>query len=103
MGFIQNYSQLAKTPERKIVLDLIEAAFTSIQPDHVLKNHFTLSMNTLTIQNQTFDLSSFNRIFLVGIGKGSAGISKIIEEKLGERLIDGYVIDTVKQEFSKIQ
>lgn len=102
MGFIQNFSLLAKTPERKIVLDLIEAALSSIQPDHVLKNHFTLSDNILTIQEQTFNLPSFNRIFLLGFGKGSAGISKIIENNLKELLTNGYVIDTTVQRFSKI-
>lgn len=103
MGYIKNYGQLATTPERKVVLDLIEAAFASIQPEEVMKKNFTLEGNTLNLNGQTFDLSQFERTFLLGFGKGSAGISKIIEEKLGDRLTDGYVIDTVPSEFKKVQ
>jgi len=91
MGFIQNYSELATTPERKIVLDLIETAISSIQPEKVLEN-FTLE-----------DLDRYERVFLIGFGKGSAKVSSIIEEKLGEKLTEGYVIDVTSEQFKKIQ
>ena len=91
MGFIKNYNELATTPERKIVLDLIETAISSIQPEKVLEN-FTLE-----------DLDRYERVFLIGFGKGSAKVSSIIEEKLGEKLTEGYVIDVTSEQFKKIQ
>lgn len=102
MGFIKNTDQLGKTPERKFVLELMEAAFTSIQPSHVMEHNFRIEGTTLTISDQTFDLSSFNRVFLIGFGKGSAGISKIIEEQLGDKLTEGHVIDTNPETFTKV-
>ncbi|MFI5265348.1 MAG: glycerate kinase [Candidatus Levyibacteriota bacterium] len=102
MAFVKNSDTLATSPQRKIVLDLVEAAFTSIQPDHVMEHNFKIEGNILAISNQTFDLSQFNQVFLIGFGKGSAGISKIIETKLGDKLTEGYVIDTNEETFSKI-
>lgn len=100
---IKNYQQLAITPERKIVLDLIETALSSVQPTTAIQNNFKLVGNTLTIHDKTFDLSLYERIYLLGFGKGSAGISHIVEQTLGDRLTEGYVIDTVPAEFKKIQ
>lgn len=93
MPFLKNFDQLAKTPQRKIVLELVESALESIQPENVMSKNFVIEGNSLKIVHQDFDLSSFNRIVLIGFGKGSAGISKIIEEKLGDKLTEGYVID----------
>ncbi|MEK7186210.1 MAG: DUF4147 domain-containing protein [Patescibacteria group bacterium] len=101
--FIKNFDQLATTPQRKIVLQLIEEAYSSIQSENVINNSIQIDRNILKIKEQTFDLSSFNRILLIGFGKGSARISKLIEEKLGDLLTDGYVIDTNPEDFKKIQ
>lgn len=89
--FIQNYSELGTTPQRKIVLDLIEAAISAIQPEKVLEN--------FSIEN----IEQYENVYLIGFGKGSARISKIIEQKLGEKLTEGYVIDVTSEQFTKIQ
>jgi len=113
--FTKNFEKLAITPQRKIVLQLIEEALTSIQSENVINSSVRVENNKLTIMDKIFDLSNFNRIFLIGFGKGSAKNSKLIEEKLGEKLTEGYVIDlprptnervetgTNPEEFKKIQ
>lgn len=102
-GYIKNYDQLASNDNRKVVLELIESAYTAIQPKHVFENHFSVEGDTLKIFDKTFDLSKFDGIFLLGFGKGSAGNCKTLEEKLGDRVIDGYDIDVVDDEhFKKI-
>lgn len=103
MDYIKNYNSLATSNQRRIVLDLIEAAIFSIQPENILDKNFALKERSLQIQNQTVDISAFDRIFLLGFGKGSANISSIIEQKLGDQLTEGYVIDLVNQHFQKIQ
>ncbi len=103
MGYIKNYDQLATNDNRKVVLELIEAAFAAIQPPHVFEHNFLIENDTLKIFDQTFDLSKFERIFLLGFGKGSAGNCKLLEGKLGDRLTDGYDIDVVEDEhFEKV-
>lgn len=103
MRLIKNFDELATTPEREVVLQIIEAGLSAIQPENVIHKNISLQDTILTIQDKTFDLSHYEHIYLIGFGKGSAGISKLIEEILGERLSEGYVIDTNEEKFSKIK
>lgn len=100
---IKNFESLNKTPQRKICLELIEAALSSIQPQNIIAKNLSLNNSVLTIQNKTIDLTRFERVFLLGFGKGSAGLSKNIEDMLGNLLTEGYVIDLGMEQFSKIQ
>lgn len=102
MGFIKNYSGLAITEERTIVLDLIEEALSSIQPREVLDKNFIVNENILKVSGKEINLNDFERTFLIAFGKGSAGIAKILEEKLGIFLTKGFAIDTVESSFEKI-
>ena len=103
MTLIRNYNSLNKTPERKICLDLIEEALNSIQPQNIVQKNISLQENILTIMDKKISLKEFDRIFLLGFGKGSAGLSKEIEKILGNKLIEGYVIDLVPETFTKIK
>lgn len=103
MSFIKNYDQLASNENRKVVLELIETAFASITPDEVFKKGFSFQNKILKIQDKSFDLNNFDRLFLVGFGKGSAGICKRIETELGDSLTEGYDIDVVDETFDKVQ
>lgn len=99
---IKNFEQLVKTKNRKIVLDLIESALTSIEANNVLNNNFFLDGKILNIKSEKINLEDFDKVILLGFGKGSAAISKIIEQRLGNFLNEGYVIDTVGENSSKI-
>lgn len=103
MGFIKNFEELATTPQRKIVLDLVEEALNSIQPQQVMRDSFFIKDNNLHIKKEEFDLKKYKRIYLIGFGKGSGGICKIIEETLKDRLTEGYDIDNVEEKFSKVE
>lgn len=103
MHIIKNFDSLAISPDRKTILELIEKGLESIQPEQIIQKSISLSEDTLTIKGKTIDLSVYNRIFLIGFGKGSALNSKIIEEELGSRLTKGYVIDVISEEFKNIE
>lgn len=102
MGYIKNYTDIAITKERAVVLDLIETAFASIQPQNILEENFVLEKDELKILDKRINLKDYERIFLIGFGKGSSGISEIIERSLGEKLTKGFVIDTTANVFRKI-
>src|SRR5690348_2900813 len=102
MHIIKNFDSLATSAQRTAALELVETAFTSIQPSHVMNKHFTLSDNTLTVLDKSYDLTQYDRIFLVGFGKGSSGICKYIEQVLGEKITSGFDIDVVDETFAKI-
>ncbi len=103
MRLIQNFDALATSQERKICLELIEAALSSIQPEHVIQKTISLNNDTLSIQDTQLNLNEFERIFLIGFGKGSASLSRQIENLIGNFLTEGYVIDLKPENFSKIE
>lgn len=103
MTLIRNCDALNVTPQRKICLDLIETALSSIQPQIIIQKNFSLTEKILTIRDKTIDLKKFERIVLLGFGKGAARLSKYIENILGNLLTEGYVIDLQPEGFSKIE
>lgn len=103
MQIIKNYNELNISPERKVLLDLIESALESVQPENVFGKNIRLEENILSIKDQAYNLDDYSNIYILGFGKGSARNSKLLENLLGERLTGGYVIDTQEESFSKIQ
>ncbi len=103
MRFIKNFDELALTPERKVILELVETAFASIQPKEVFDRNIHRQGNTLTIADKEFNLDNFERVFILGFGKGSSGNSKLLEDLIIDRLTNGYVIDTEGNDFKKIE
>lgn len=103
MGLIKNSQKLAITPERATVLEIIEAGLAAIQPEENFGKTVKLEENILSILGTSYDLSNFEHIYLIGFGKGSARNSKLLEDLLGDRLTEGYVIDTKGEEFKTIK
>ncbi len=100
---VQNFDVLATTDQRRTLLEIIEAGYNSIQPEENFKKSVKLENETLTILDQSYNLSDFEHIYIIGFGKGAAHNSKFLEDLLGDRLSEGYVIDTKEEEFSKIK
>lgn len=103
MGIIKNFDQLAITPQRRTLLEIVEAGLSSLDPVENFKKTVKLEGDTLHILDQQFNLNDFENVFLIGFGKGSAKNSKLVEDLLGERLKEGYVIDLVGEDFKKIK
>ena len=103
MGLIKNFEQLAVSEGRRVVLEIMEAGLTAIQPAEVLDQGLSLNGNKLVIAGQGFDLEKYDRVFLLGFGKGAAGISKIIDEKLGNKLTEGWVIDMESAQGNRVK
>lgn len=103
MHIIKNYDELNVSPERKILVDLIEAGLNSIQPEEVFSKNIKLNDNILQIKDEQYNLDDYSNIYILGFGKGSAKNSKLLEELLGEKLTEGYVIDTSEEKFTKIK
>ena len=99
---IRNYADLALTGERRVVLAILEAGLAAIQPRTALAGSFTLAGERLTIRGRTVELTTFDRIFLIGFGKGAVSICRYIEDTLGERLTAGWVIDVGEASFRRL-
>lgn len=103
MSLIKNYSTLASSELRKKALSLVETAFHSIEPQEVLQKNITYTGDVLKINAEEFSISDYERVFLVGFGKGSSGVSRYIEKLLGDKLTKGFDIDVVDETFEKVE
>ena len=89
LKLIKNYRKLAKTNFRKIALNILDYGLKSLNYHEALNNLF---------HNKEFlkNILNYKNIYLIGFGKGSSEIVKILSENVSIKL--GYVID-----FKKIQ
>ncbi len=102
MGLIKNFDSLASTLQRKKALEIVEAGLEAIQPQKVLGSELSIKNSELTIHDKKVNLDNYERVYIVGFGKGSAGIVKYLEKLLGEKLTEGWDIDLVDETFKKI-
>ena len=87
--YVKNLSQL--TPNnikeeslalRKIGLNSLEVALSSVEPKKLLQNTIKVVKNNLIISNDVYDLSVYREILIIGGGKASAQMALAIEEIL---------------------
>ncbi len=91
---IRNARELATTPERKAALLLLDAALQACDTTRVMEESVALANHSLRIKDQEIDLRIYDRIYVVGGGKGACTMAAALEGVLGNRITGGIVIDT---------
>ena len=89
---IKNLDELAITENRRMALSIVEAGFESINTEKVILNSVRLENNILIINGESFDLSKFKKIKIVGFGKSSLDAAGALEKILGSKIKTGAVI-----------
>ncbi|MDO8602115.1 MAG: DUF4147 domain-containing protein [bacterium] len=92
--WIQNFKELATTPNREHALRIMEAGLSAIDTETILRGAVRLTGETLTIQNEAIALKGVERIFVFAFGKAAARAAETLESILGERIRGGVVIGT---------
>ncbi len=101
---ISNFKNLARNSLRKKALKIAEAGYEAIEIKKVvsskikvirIKGKEFLIINTHS-NEEKINLNDFKRVFIVGIGKGSALASAALAEILGERLNKCIALDINK-------
>jgi glycerate 2-kinase len=98
---IKNYKQLAKTPNRKMVLDIINEGLEACKPKKIIKKNISLKKNKLIIKNKNYNLNDYKDIYLIGFGKMSGSVAQEIEKIIPIK--KGIVIDTEYRKLKKIE
>lgn len=117
---ITNFQNLAKNDLRRKALEIAEAGYEAIEIEGAVSKRIKLEGSKLEIithpailwdgailgyngennrkekQQIEFDLNNFKRVFIVGIGKGSALASAKLAEILGDKLTSGIILDVNK-------
>ncbi len=81
--------ELAKL--RRDAIAIFHSGLKAVDPVVAVKRHLKYLDSRLEIQGQTYDLSEFENIYVIGMGKASASMARAIEELIGERCTDGII------------
>lgn len=98
---IKNLKELSISPERELILSFLDQALENLQLENFLSQKIFKKNSTLFIEKEKIDLSLFKRIFLLGIGKGSAKVIKFLESILEKEITQGFCIDIYPESFKK--
>ena len=90
--FIKNFEELAINKNREIILSIAETGLASINTEEVILNSIKLEGDVLRIMGESFDLSKFKKIKVIGFGKASTDGALALEKILGSRITQGAVI-----------
>jgi len=71
---------------------IFEAGLKAVDPKEAVKRFVALEGSVLRIGQQELDLRGFNRVWIIGAGKGSAAMAQAIEEILGGFISGGLVV-----------
>ena len=85
-------SSLRAAPQGESITRILAAAIAAVDPGAAVRRFLQRDGGTLTISDRTYDLKSFRRVVLLGIGKASLAMSDALATILGERLSAGLVI-----------
>lgn len=77
---------------REITLDIAEQALDALSPAAGLDRSVQLQGEELAVPGRSYDLSTFDRVVVLGAGKASAELACGLEMILGPRVDDGLVV-----------
>lgn len=77
---------------RKDAREIFDAGLKAADPDQAVRRSVKLDeQGVLTVNDRSYDLNQYNRIFVVGAGKASAPMAAALEELLGSRIAEGTI------------
>lgn len=84
---------------------ILESAINSVNPELLVKKNLKITGNTLKIRNEEFNLSNFENVYVVGMGKGAPSLCNGLIDIFGKRIKKGLIIsgedyDTGKKEIT---
>lgn len=77
---------------RRHARDIFAAALEAADPVAATRRHLRIDENRLRIGGQIYDLSRYERLFVIGAGKASARMALAVHELLQQRIDGGVVI-----------
>ncbi len=90
---IKNYKELASSPMRKQILDILESGIAAVEPRQMLSSllSYNEDFNSLKVFNKSYDVMR-GRIFVIGGGKASGAMAEALEKIIGpDKIIAGIV------------
>lgn len=100
---IKNFDALASSPLRRAALLIAEEGYASIKTSRAVKRavKFSSIFKSLSINGKKFSLKKYKRIRVIGIGKAALEAVSALQEILGDKLSDGFVLDVKSGDLGK--
>lgn len=76
----------------KDILKILNTGLLAVDGERVVLDTLKISRDKLKIKSQTFDLSRYSNIYVIGAGKVAGKMTLGAEKALGDRISDGVVI-----------
>ena len=70
---------------------IFEAGLKAVNPVNAVKNHVRLDGITLRVQGNEYDITAYENVYVVGMGKAAASMAKAVEDIFGDKLTTGIV------------
>ena len=100
---IHNRDRLARTAAHEVALECIEAGIEAARPARAMRAALERNGSELRIEDTTLDLDAYDEIAVLGGGKAAAGMARVVEESLGDRLDEGVVVTNDPAETERIR
>jgi len=94
MSYVKNRDALLLSGDaqlRRLILEIAEKAIAAADPARALRHLMRMDGSSLCIGEDRFELSGDRRVYVVGAGKASFPIAKVIEELVGRHICKGVV------------
>jgi glycerate 2-kinase len=85
-------TSLRDAPAGASVSRILAAGLDAVDPAAAVRRFLRRDGNMLHVGDQTYELSNYERVFIVGTGKAGAPMARAVTEALGERLAGGVVV-----------
>ena len=82
---------LTSTAQGRDVWSILQEALKAVDPREAVLNSVQLDGTTMKVGGRTYDLTDFDRVFVVGGGKAGAPMATAVEQILGDRVTAGVV------------
>jgi hydroxypyruvate reductase len=76
---------------REYAREIFNSGLNAVDPRQAVLSHVKRDGSNLLVDEQTYDLSAVNRVFVVGAGKAGASMAAAIEEIMGDKITAGIV------------
>jgi hydroxypyruvate reductase/glycerate 2-kinase len=79
---------------------ILKEGLGAVDPAKLIQEQIKFKNNRLTIQGKRFNLKEYEKIHIIGAGKGASFLFKGLKQILGNKIDDGIIITTAPHKFS---
>ena len=94
-----NVNNLTSAAIQEYCEQIVYCALEAVDPYRLILDNIKIHNNCLVIKDRSFDLNQFDRLHVLGAGKGAPFLFKGLKERLGGRISGGIIVSLKEHEF----